>query len=88
MPSKSEYAIYSSLGVFLVIILGLLFLLGPLGWIAAILLVALIFPLVKWSDLLVNRQKSQPEKTNCPACGARNLTSNVTCSYCDESLAR
>lgn len=88
MSSTSEYAIYSSLGVLLVIILGLLFLLGPFGWIAGILLTALIFPLVKWSDVLTDRQKDQSEKTSCPACGARNLTSDSKCSYCDGPLGR
>lgn len=52
MPSKTEYLIYLSLGIVVIVFLGLLLRLGLLGWIGAGFLLISVNLLFKWSGLL------------------------------------
>ncbi|WP_332898132.1 DUF2614 family zinc ribbon-containing protein [Haladaptatus sp. CMSO5] len=89
MTSTTEYAIFAALGVVLLVFLGFLILIGPLGWLTAAFLLFGVYVLAKWSGLLERHHRSPPStKVNCPGCGARTTHTVDTCSYCGDPLAQ
>lgn len=80
----SEKVVYLALGAVVVGFLALLLALGPVGWVAAVVLLASVFWLAEQSGLLSNEAATQ--KVNCRACGARNPTTRETCHYCGERI--
>lgn len=87
MTSRTEYLVYLSLGLVLLVFLGFAFLMGPIGWVAGIFLLIGVYILAKWSGLFGNSDRSSvPTKVNCSACGARTPIEDSSCSYCGEEL--
>lgn len=87
MTSKMEYFLYLSLGLVLLVFLGLAFLSGPIGWVAGAFLLVGVYFLAKWSGLLSHADRSStPTKVNCSACGGRTPIEDGSCSYCGEEL--
>lgn len=86
MPARTESVVYVALGALLLAFVGVLFLLGPLGWILAAFLLAAGYVLAKWSGLLGGGKPAVTGKGNCPECGARNDADRGTCHHCGEPL--
>ena len=85
MRLTSDHVVYAAVGGAYAVILVLLFLMGPLGWIAGLALLAVPLVVLARSGLFKG-EPSEP-KVSCSNCGARNAAENDACSYCEQPLA-
>ena len=86
MPSRTESVVYVALGALLLAFVGVLVLLGPIGWILAAFLLAAGYVLAKWSGLVGGDESPVTAKVSCPECGARNGADRGACHHCGEPL--
>lgn len=80
MTEGSRLILYLLLGGMGLIVLLVLFSLGPLGW---ALIVALIIATMAYS---LRRDTGSPDRTNCARCGSPNPTDRKTCKHCGDPL--
>ena len=62
-----------------------LIVIGPLGWIVlAVFAIVVVYVVGKRGS---EDGEGAPEKSNCPACGARITVDREVCDYCGEPLS-
>lgn len=83
MTLGSKMLLYALLAGPVVLVLFVLFLLGPVGWFAIAFLVLGGMAVLA---VVEGRDRDDAPPRNCPACGAPNGPERETCGYCGEAL--
>ncbi|WP_313693337.1 hypothetical protein [Halorarum halobium] len=86
MSSAVETVVYLLLTVVLMVVVGFLVLLGPVGWLLAAFLLGSCYFVARMSGVFDEGEPRAPTKVNCPDCGARNEADREACHHCGEPL--